>query len=168
MAADTSHSGTIFDHQMIGDILYPGFWLVENCSTVRCICCHWTLYPKNNFPPIRTCLTHTQFHGMMVGHVSFHWTYIALHSVLWNYQENLPLPSSLDPNAQTDKMHNSFESPAPKGQNIAGHVFFMGYAMPSQTAKIILVFSCMSYNWSLSKNAPVVMEIYTMIILLVE
>ena len=58
-------------NQMLGDILYPGFWLVENCSTVRCICCHWTLIPKINFQTIRTCLTHTQFCGMTVGHVSF-------------------------------------------------------------------------------------------------
>ena len=42
-------------NQTLGDILYPGFWLVENCSTVWCICWHWTLYPKINFQPIRTC-----------------------------------------------------------------------------------------------------------------
>ena len=63
------------------DLVYPGFWLVENCSTVRCIGCHWTLYPKINFQPIRTCLTRTQFRGMTVGHVPFRWTIIALHSV---------------------------------------------------------------------------------------
>ena len=54
-------------------------WLVKNCSTVRC--CHWTLYPKINFQPIRICLTHAQFCGMTVGHVSLYWTCIALHSV---------------------------------------------------------------------------------------
>ena len=66
----------------LGDILYLGLWLVENGSSVRCICCRWTLCPKINFQPIRTCLTHTQFLGMTVGHVSFRWTCIALHSVL--------------------------------------------------------------------------------------
>ena len=45
-------------------------WLVENRSTVRCICCRWTLYPKINFQSIRTCLTHAQIRRMTVGHVS--------------------------------------------------------------------------------------------------
>ena len=57
-------------NQTLGDFLYPGFWLVENRCTVWCICCHWTLYPKINFLPIRTCLTHVQFRGITVGHVS--------------------------------------------------------------------------------------------------
>ena len=70
--------------QTLGDILYPGFWLVENFSTVRCICFHWPLYPQINFQPIRTCLTHAQFRVMTVGHVSFRWTCIVLHSVLLN------------------------------------------------------------------------------------
>ena len=56
-------------------------WSNLNRSTVRCIYCHWTLYPKINIQPIRTCLTHAQIRGMTVGHVSFRWTYIALHSV---------------------------------------------------------------------------------------
>ena len=43
---------------------------VENRSTVRCICCCWTLYPKINFQPIRTYSMHVQFRGMTVGHVS--------------------------------------------------------------------------------------------------
>ena len=68
-------------NQTLGDILYPGFWLVENCSTVWCICCHWTLYPKINFQPMRTWLTHTQFRGMTVGCISFRWTCFTLHSV---------------------------------------------------------------------------------------
>ena len=70
---------TIFD-QSESRIQSPSVWLVENCSTVRCICCRWTLYPKINFQPIRTCLTHVQFRGMTVGHVSFRWTCIVLHS----------------------------------------------------------------------------------------
>ena len=62
----------------LGDILYPVFWLVENRSTVRCICFRWTLYQNINFQPIRTCLRHTQFR------VSFWWTCITLqHSVCW-------------------------------------------------------------------------------------
>ena len=69
-------------NQTLGDILYPGFWLVENRSTVRYICCRWTLYPKIKFQPTRTCLTHAQFRGITVGHVSCCWTCIALHSVL--------------------------------------------------------------------------------------
>ena len=78
-------------NQMLGDILFPGFWLVENCSTVRCICCHWTLYRKINFQPIRTCLTYMQFCGMTIGHVSFHWKCIALHSVSWYTVEKILL-----------------------------------------------------------------------------
>ena len=69
-------------NQTPGDILYPGFWLVENCSIVRWICYHWTLYPKINFQPIRTCLTRAQFRGMTVGHVWFRCTCIALHSAM--------------------------------------------------------------------------------------
>ena len=60
---------------------HPVFWLVENFSTVRCICCHWIFYPKINFQLIRICLTHTQFRWMTVGHVSFHWKCITLHRV---------------------------------------------------------------------------------------
>ena len=60
----------------------PSVWLVENRFAMRCICRRWTLYPKINFQPIRTCLTHTQVRGMTVGQVSYRWTYIALHSVL--------------------------------------------------------------------------------------
>ena len=57
-------------NQTLGDILYHAFWLVKNRSTVQCICCCWTLYPKIKFQPIRTCLTHAQFRGMTVGHHS--------------------------------------------------------------------------------------------------
>ena len=60
-------------NQALGDILYPRFWLVENFSSMQCICFHWTLYPKINFQPIRTCLTHAQWPLDMyhsVGHVS--------------------------------------------------------------------------------------------------
>ena len=49
---------------------------------MQCICCRWTLYPKINFQPIRTCLTHTQICGMTIGHVSFCWTCITLHSMI--------------------------------------------------------------------------------------
>ena len=42
----------------------PSVWLVENRSTVQRICCRWTLYPKINFQPIRTCSTHALFHGI--------------------------------------------------------------------------------------------------------
>ena len=80
-------------NQMLGDILYPGFWLVENCSTLRCICCRWTLYPKINFQRIGTCLTHVQFCGMTVGHLSYRWTCIALHSVCRRSQVWLSAPS---------------------------------------------------------------------------
>ena len=38
-------------------------------SAVRCICCHWTMYPKINFHPIRICLTHAQIRGMTVGRI---------------------------------------------------------------------------------------------------
>ena len=70
----------------------PSIWLVENCSTVWCICCDSTLYPKINFQPIRTCLTHAQFRRMTIGHVSFHWTCIAFHNVslLFWHQNNDP------------------------------------------------------------------------------
>ena len=44
-------------------------------SAVRCICCHWTMYPNNNFQPIRICLPHAQIRGMTIGHS------IALHNV---------------------------------------------------------------------------------------
>ena len=68
--------------QTLGDILYPEFWLVESRS-FHCAMylLPWTLYPKINFQPIRTCLTCAQIRGMTVGHVSFRWTCIALHSV---------------------------------------------------------------------------------------
>ena len=51
--------------------------------TVWCICCHWTMYPKINFQPIRTCWMHAQIRRMNEKYVSFHWTCIALHSVQW-------------------------------------------------------------------------------------
>ena len=66
-------------NQNSGYKVSPTVYLVENRSTVRCICCRWTLYPKINFQPIRTCLTHAQIFGMTVGHVSFRlivWSYI--------------------------------------------------------------------------------------------
>ena len=79
-AADTSHSRTIFDQSDARRYHVSWIQIGRNHSIVRCICCHRTLYPKINFQPIRTCLTHTQFRGMAVGHVSFRWTCIALHS----------------------------------------------------------------------------------------
>ena len=39
-------------------------------SAVRCICCHWTMYPKNSFQPIKICLRHAQIRGMTTGIVS--------------------------------------------------------------------------------------------------
>ena len=90
---DTRSSGSRYitverfsTNQNPGHRISPSVWLVENRSTVWCTCCRWTLYPKINFQPIRACLTHTQFRGITVGHVSFRWTCIALHSVsLSNY-----------------------------------------------------------------------------------
>ena len=69
------------NNQNPGYRISPSLWLVENHSTVWCICCSWTFYPKVNFQPIRTCLTQAQIGGMTVGFVSFRWTCIALHSV---------------------------------------------------------------------------------------
>ena len=74
-AVDTSHSGMIFDQS--GYRMSPSAWLVENYSTVLCICHNWTLYPKFTFQPIRTCLTRTQIRGLTIGRVSFRWTCIA-------------------------------------------------------------------------------------------
>ena len=71
-------------NQTLGDILYPGFWLVKNCSTVRCICFCWTLYPKINFQPIRTC-----FNACTISQ-NDHWTCIALHSVQIGQGESSP------------------------------------------------------------------------------
>ena len=51
----------------------PSVWLVKNHSTVRCICCRWTLYPKINFQPIRSCFN-AQANSQ---------TCIALLSVIW-------------------------------------------------------------------------------------
>ena len=68
-------------NQNPGYRMSPSIWMIENRSTVRCICCRWTLYPKINFQPIRKCLTHEQIRGMTVGHVSFRWTCIALQSL---------------------------------------------------------------------------------------
>ena len=65
VAADTSHSGTIFDQsesrkqdvsqRLIGQKTVP----LCDVSAAR------TLY-QTNFQPIRTCLTHAQIHGMTV------------------------------------------------------------------------------------------------------
>ena len=81
VAEDTSHRGTIFDQSDARRHLVSWILIVENCSTMRCICCLWTLYPKINIQPIRTCWTPAQIRRMTVGHVSFDWTCIALHSV---------------------------------------------------------------------------------------
>ena len=66
-------------NQTLGHILYPGFWLVENRSTMRCICCRWTLYPKINFQYFLNARTISQ---------NDRWTCItiALHSVLSLYK----------------------------------------------------------------------------------
>ena len=67
------------------------FWLVESrflntwsCRIVKSCCslafrCAMYLLPldhvsKNQFQPVRICLTHAQIHGMTAGHVSFCWT----------------------------------------------------------------------------------------------
>ena len=60
----------------------PSIWLVENHSSVQWICCRWTLCPNINFQPIRTCYTYAHIRRMTIGHVSFLWTSIALHSVI--------------------------------------------------------------------------------------
>ena len=51
------------------------------CSLAfRCICCHWTMYPKTNFQPIRICLPHA--HVTYLANVTYfctrrhaHWVY---------------------------------------------------------------------------------------------
>ena len=63
---DTWSSGSRYITQWKAVVRWP--------SAVQCICCHWTMYPKINFQPIRICLTHVQIRGMNVGHVSFLWT----------------------------------------------------------------------------------------------
>ena len=73
------------DFRPVRYTISPIVWRVENRSTVRRVCCRWTLYPKINFQPIRTCLMHAQIRGTTVGHVSFRWTCIALHSVIKVY-----------------------------------------------------------------------------------
>ena len=60
-------------NQNPGYTMSPSVWLVENCSIAGCICCHWTLYPKINFQPMRTCLMHMQIQWGAVGHVPFRW-----------------------------------------------------------------------------------------------
>ena len=73
----------------------PSVWLVENRSTVQCICWLWTSssYPKISFQPIWT-LTQVQICGMTVGHVSFRWTCIALHSVFRPAFNHFTTPAS--------------------------------------------------------------------------
>ena len=58
--------------------------VVRWLSAVQCICCHWTMFPKINFQPIRICLTHAQIHGMTVEHVSLHSVRCSLRSTTWS------------------------------------------------------------------------------------
>ena len=88
MVADTSHSGRPRNNFWPIRRYQTSCFLVSDwpkivCwpSTVRCICCYWTLYPKINFQPTKTCLMHTQINGMTVGYISFRWTCITFHSV---------------------------------------------------------------------------------------
>ena len=77
-------------NQNPGYRMSPSIWLVENHSSVQCICYRWTFYPKIKLQPIRTCLMHAQICGMTVGHVSFHWTCITLHSVKMGQEKHFP------------------------------------------------------------------------------
>ena len=89
---DTCYSERFSTNQNPGNRMSPSVWLVENCSLWHVSSkdwCGWTLYPKINIQPIRICLTHAQICGMTVGHVSFRWTCIALHSVLIVFEKDL-------------------------------------------------------------------------------
>ena len=82
LAADTSCSRTIFDQSDARK--HQVSWTLIGRKLFHCAMylLPLDLISKINFQPIRTCLTHAQFHGMTTGHVSFHWTCIALHSVI--------------------------------------------------------------------------------------
>ena len=75
----------------------PSVWLVENRSTVRCICCRWTLYPKSTLNQSELVQRTRNFAEWPLDmYHSVGYVCIALHSVImlnrnrwWFFKSNL-------------------------------------------------------------------------------